>query len=112
MKVKHTTRLKIQALIHDLMTFRIMDGSANEISAKYQMSYEHLHELKRRGMVIYDRQNRTIEWIGGHTDINHLTDLLIKRYEITHTTSKVKMKALPSLNWWQRITNKVKQWSR
>jgi hypothetical protein len=112
MKVKHTTRLKIQALIHDLMTFRIMDGSANEISRKYQMSCEHLHELKRRGMVIYDRQNRTIEWIGGHTDINHLTDILIKRYEITHTTSKVKMKALPSLNWWQGIANKVKQWSR
>ncbi len=114
MKVKHTTRLKIQALIHDLMTFRIMDGSANEISAKYQMSYEHLHELKRRGMVIYDKQNRTIEWIGGHTDINHLTEILLRKYQITHELSKekVKMKALPSLNWWQRITNKVKQWSR
>jgi hypothetical protein len=114
MKVKHTTRLKIQALIHDLMTFRIMDGSANEISGKYQMSCEHLHELKRRGMVIYDKQNRTIEWIGGHTDINHLTEILLRRYQITHESSKekVKMKALPSLNWWQRITNKVKQWSR
>lgn len=112
MKVKQTTRLKIQALIHDLMTFRIMDGSANEISAKYQMSCEHLHELKRRGLVIYDKQNRTIEWIGGHTDTNHLTEILIKKYQITHTKSKAKMKALPSLNWWQRITNKVKQWSR
>jgi hypothetical protein len=64
-------------------------------------------------MVIYDKQNRTIEWIAGHTDINHLTDLLIKKYELVHMKqSKVKMKALPSLNWWQRITNKVKQWSK
>lgn len=115
MKIKDSTKLKVQALIHDLMTFRIMDGTAGEISIKYNTSCEHLHELKRRGLVIYDRQNRTIEWIGGHTDINHLTSILMKSYELRHQYQNKKtatMKALPLPSWWQRIANKVKQWSK
>jgi hypothetical protein len=112
MKIKEQTKLKVEALIHDLMTFRIMDGSANEISAKYQMSCEHLHELKRRGMVIYDRQNRTIEWVGGYTDVNQLVTVLMRQYELKHGESIPKMKALPSLTWWQRVKNKIKQWSK
>lgn len=114
MKIKNSTKLKVAAMINDLMTFRVMDGTAGEISIKYHTSCEHLHELKRRGMVIYDRQNRTIEWIGGHTDINHLTSILMKAYEIRHQDQNKKtttMKALPSPSWWQRIANKVKSWN-
>lgn len=115
MKIKESTKLKVQALIHDLMTFRIMDGTAGEISIKYNTSCEHLHELKRRGMVIYDRQNRTIEWVAGYVDINHLTSILIKAYELRHKDQNKKetitMKALPSPSWWQRITKRIKSWS-
>lgn len=114
MKIKDSTKLKVQALIHDLMTFRIMDGTAGEVSIKYNTSCEHLHELKRRGLVIYDRQNRTIEWIGGHTDINHLTSILMKSYELRHQDQNKKpqtIKALPSPSWWQRIAKKIKSWS-